>query len=597
VAAASTSPGLDASDSLEAQALARLPAASRVPTLVVGAGAPPEAASGDALVVVRSAAPVDPPFFCATPTQPPTDATLARELAALLAEAVLSVSPSRFASSLSRDADVAAIDEALGRLAVAALGAPLPALDARVPFLVERARAKAKAATVLVQTLEPGARYGLVVTRDLRTGLGPPRAAIGSSPRALIEPAGSTVPLGEIAALTPAERESLEQLAWAIESDLKRPARIAFQIGGAGPQVVSITPLRHSGRAAIALAAALVESGRLAPAAALDLVTPADLASALQLRLEPEPAQIVGRGVAAGGGTAVGYACFSPARAAVFAERALPPILFVEELVAEDSGALATSRAVVTVRGGITGEAAIMSRALAKPCVASGPVLSLATDAAVTPGGIRIDACDPVAVDGASGLIVHGACRRVCDLAADVAALLDWTSAHRIGSVVAAVAHPHDAALADALGADALAVLVPEAAVLAAGVRDVAALGPALAELFRRASRGPVYVRLETGHPPLAVAALAAADVERAVAEAAEQAGVSTIVLGVAGSPSLWRPGEADPGGPVVAWADAASLEVAADRVVRSAGCALACAPEQVPAARLALARAALRRQ
>jgi phosphohistidine swiveling domain-containing protein len=478
------------------------------------------------------------------------------------------MSPSRFLATIAKDAGAADVERSLSQLAAAGPIGPLPPPQDRISFLILRARTRSRGGTVLVQTLDPGARFGHLVTRDLRTGQGPPRGQLDASPRALVEPIGSLAPLAEIAELSAKDRGVLEELAAAVEADLKQPARIAFELGSQGPKLVAVTPLRHSGRAALALAVALFESGRLDAAAALQAVRPADVLSSLEVHLHPEPAQIVGRGVAAGGGVAVGHAFFSPGRAAAYA-LAGPgaPILIVEELVAEDSPVLALSRGVVTVRGGITGEAAIMARALAIPCVASGPSLTLAGGAAVSASGIRIEEGDAVAIDGSTGMIVRGACRRTCDVPADVHAVLAWTKGTPLPLIAGVVESEHDARLALALGADALAVLAAEGV-----AKEDADRARIVASIVGMAGTRPVFVTPNAAFPGLA----------------------GLTVLGSRGAPVLWagRNTDPEPDEPFLAWTAAPADGRVVASVVKGEGCGLACPPEQVPAARVALARA-----
>ena len=495
-----------------------------------------------------------------------------------------------------RDASTDEIEAALERLATAQLGGPLPPAAERLDFLADRARIRRPEVALVHQALDPAARNGLLLTRDLRSGLGPPRGQVKASLRALVEPLGPLVPVAELADLTSAAREQLTSLAWEVEAALRRPARIAFQVSARGVEVVGITPLAHAGRAAAVLASDLVERGVLQKTEALALVTPEDLTGAVELRLEPERHQIAGRGVAAGGGVGVGHACLAPARAAALERASLSPVLFVEELVAEDSAALGLSQGVVTVRGGITGEAAIMARALAKPCVASGPALTLAGGAAVTPAGLRIEEGDRVAIDGGTGLIVFGPCRRRCTMPDGVAKLLEWTTDYRETWVIATVAHELDVEGAADLGADGFLVLVPEALCLSSG-RDTSAesLARSLARLLEAA--GPerrVFIDADPDRRPLLLPGLTSESVVRAAEEASHLIGRSVALLG-ADAPPLWHADRDDPGGPVVVFAEASNLESAANRASLVPGGLLACAPKLVPAARLAAARVALR--
>ncbi len=583
------------SESSELALFGRLGAAAIVPTRLVRVGETPAPTPG-AMDVVRSAAPTEKPFFAAVLAENAQSPQITREVGALFAEAALGTSPTRFATLLSREATADEVEAVLGRLAAAQLGGPLPPVADRLAFLIERAFARNPSAMLVRQTLDPAARNGLLLTRDLRSGLGPARGQIKPSVRALLAPMGPLVPLTELGDLAPAARERLTSLASTVEAELRRPARIAFQVSERGVEVVAITPLAHAGRAAVVLAADLVDRGVLQKAEALTLVAPNDLTGAIELRLEPEEGQIVGRGVAAGGGIAIGHACLATSRAVDLDRANLSPVLFVEELVPEDSGALGVSQGVVTVRGGITGEAAIMARALAKPCVASGPALTLAGGAAVAATGMRIEEGDRVAIDGGTGLIVRGACRRRCEMPEGASKILAWTSEHRKAPVLATVAHEHDVTSAIELGADGLLVLVPEAVCLSAD-RDFKpeALARALARLLEAA--GPdkrLYVDVDPTRRPSFLAGLTSDAVTLAAAEASRLTGRAVLLLG-SDAPPLWRAGPADPGGPAVVFAEPQTLDQATRRVSLHPGGLLACAPKLVPAARLALAREALR--
>ncbi len=568
----------------------RLGADAVVPTTTFVPGAPVDMIAGDALYVVRTAAPAEPPFFGAL-AGPGASPALARDVVGLFAEAALGATPARFSACAPPGSSPGDMEAALERLA---LGQKLPPYPERIAYLVERARQKSSGATVLVQVLDPAAQFGLCVTRDLRSGVGPARGQLAPSIRALIEPLRPLRPLAEVEQLGDQHRAALDAMAASIEAELRRPARIAFQIGEQGIRVVAVTPLAHSGKAAVALAVDLVGRGVLGPEEALAIVEPRDLSSALEFRLEPDEAQIVGRGVAAGGGIAIGHACLSTSLAESYAAHRLSPVLFVEELVAEDSHALVASQGVVTVRGGITGEAAIMSRALAKPCVSSGSILTLAGGAAVATNGVRVRAGDRVAV----GLIVRGPCKLACDVSPGAQAVLAWTSGRARARVYAVVEHEHDAAAAFELGADAAIVMVPEGLALSCGVDgDDDALTGALERMLAIAGPGRVVmVAVDGAARPLLLPGLTADVVVRVAAEASRRAGRPLPIAGRDGALPIWRPGARDPGGAVIAWTDVATLDQASQRALAGAdvdaSTGLACAPQLVPAARLALARA-----
>ena len=117
--------------------------------------------------------------------------------------------------------------------------------------------------------------------------------------------------------------------------------------------------------------------------------------------------------IAAGTGLAEGFVALTPGQAEELHRAGLPSVLVIHEIMPEDIGALRASAGIVTVRGGITGEAAVMARGLAKPCVASGSALSLGSGEvhnAAAGGGIR--PYERITIDGGTGQIVRGAAAR-----------------------------------------------------------------------------------------------------------------------------------------------------------------------------------------
>ena len=103
------------SDSIEARTLARS-ATNVVPTRVVELDEElAEVASDGALIIVRTAAPREPPFFAVLAVGT-VDAALARASGGLFAEAVLGMSASRFLSTLPKDAGALEVEARLAAL-------------------------------------------------------------------------------------------------------------------------------------------------------------------------------------------------------------------------------------------------------------------------------------------------------------------------------------------------------------------------------------------------------------------------------------------------------------------------------------------------
>lgn len=107
------------------------------------------------------------------------------------------------------------------------------------------------------------------------------------------------------------------------------------------------------------------------------------------------------RGVGASPGHAKGILCFE-GDAAPNAEF----VLVCREGGAEDRALLEKASGVLSIRGGLTGDIAIMARVLGKPCVVSCHEVSLIGRELVLQGGVRIASGGAtVHLDGAAGTV------------------------------------------------------------------------------------------------------------------------------------------------------------------------------------------------
>jgi pyruvate,orthophosphate dikinase len=82
---------------------------------------------------------------------------------------------------------------------------------------------------------------------------------------------------------------------------------------------------------------------------------------------------LLARGMGASPGIATGGIVFRSDEAVAMAASGASVILVRTETTAEDVPGMRAAAGIVTTRGGITGDAAIVARSLGKPCIASCP--------------------------------------------------------------------------------------------------------------------------------------------------------------------------------------------------------------------------------
>lgn len=81
--------------------------------------------------------------------------------------------------------------------------------------------------------------------------------------------------------------------------------------------------------------------------------------------------QLIAKGMGASPGTATGHIVFHADDAVALANDGKPVIFVRIETTPEDVPGMKVAAGILTTRGGITGDAAIVARSLGKPCIAS----------------------------------------------------------------------------------------------------------------------------------------------------------------------------------------------------------------------------------
>jgi pyruvate,orthophosphate dikinase len=83
--------------------------------------------------------------------------------------------------------------------------------------------------------------------------------------------------------------------------------------------------------------------------------------------------ELLAKGMGASPGTATGAIVFRSEDAVTLAALGTSVILVRIETTSEDVPGMRVAAGIITTRGGITGDAAIVARSLGKPCIASCP--------------------------------------------------------------------------------------------------------------------------------------------------------------------------------------------------------------------------------
>ncbi|MCK9542998.1 MAG: pyruvate, phosphate dikinase [Novosphingobium sp.] len=236
--------------------------------------------------------------------------------------------------------------------------------------------------------------------------------------------------------------------------------------------------------AAVRIAVDMVDEGRIDPATALARVSAEQVATLLLPRLAPgavDGAQVAAQGEGACPGVATGVLVGDSDEAERRAAAGEDVILVRATTSPDDVHGMIAARAVVTEQGGSTSHAAVVSRALGRPCVVG-----------VGSGALALVG-QTVTVDGANGKVYAGALATETpreDEDARLSRLIDW--ARERSSIE--VLRPADAASDEAVDVDLLLAEGSPDDVEAALSGKAAARGSGLAnaEIARRARRAGV---------------------------------------------------------------------------------------------------------
>ncbi len=185
-----------------------------------------------------------------------------------------------------------------------------------------------------------------------------------------------------------------------LESENRDMQDIEFTVQSGTLYLLQSRSAKRAPEAAVRAAIDMVEEGMIDQATALQRITPEQVMTLLQPRLRvgaEEVARVVARGEGACPGVASGVFVTDPDEAERRAAAGEAVILLRATTSPDDIHGMIAARAVVTEQGGTTSHAAVVSRALGRPCV-----VGIGADSGAKSGAIGT-------VNGAAGLVYDGA--------------------------------------------------------------------------------------------------------------------------------------------------------------------------------------------
>jgi len=302
---------------------------------------------------------------------------------------------------------------------------------------------------------------GVAFSRDPRTG---ERKLFGEFlPNAQGEDivAGTRTPrpISDLEVLMPHCYRELEQVAARLERHFKEMQDIEFTIQRGKLWVLQTRTGKRTPQAAIRIAVDMVKERLISGREAFLRIEPREVEHVLHPTLEPGvEKEVVCRGLPASPGVAVGRVVFDPEEAVRLAERGENVILVREETSADDIKGIAAAAGVLTMRGGVTSHAAVVTRSMGKPAVVGcGEILIEREREEFKVRNRVFRKGDWITLDGSSGEVMAGRLPVASPgMAAELKELMLWSDMVKRLRVMANADNPQDAHVARQFGAEGI---------------------------------------------------------------------------------------------------------------------------------------------
>ncbi|MDR9459736.1 MAG: pyruvate, phosphate dikinase [Dehalococcoidia bacterium] len=177
-------------------------------------------------------------------------------------------------------------------------------------------------------------------------------------------------PLDTLRSIMPDLYTQLEDVALNLENHFGDMQDVEFTIEAGRLYILQTRAGKRSGGAAVKIAVDMSKEGLISTEEAIMRVSTEDLRALLHQHIEsPQKYNPLASGLAAAPGAAVGMVVFDPFEAVEAMKKNEKVILVRPETSPDDIQGVSAAVGVLTSRGGLTSHAAIVTRAMGKPCI------------------------------------------------------------------------------------------------------------------------------------------------------------------------------------------------------------------------------------
>jgi pyruvate,orthophosphate dikinase len=221
----------------------------------------------------------------------------------------------------------------------------------------------------------------------------------------------NTVPLADLERIDKASYDELIRIMETLETHYRDLCDIEFTIERGKLWMLQTRVGKRTAAAAFRIATQLVDQGLIDMDEAVSRVTGDQLARLMFPAFdESADKKLVGKGMNASPGAAVGKAVFSSAKAVELAGQGEHVILVRRETNPDDLDGMIAAQGILTSRGGKTSHAAVVARGMGKTCVCGAEELDVDVRAHrfAAPGGVVVSEGDVISIDGTAGRVYLG---------------------------------------------------------------------------------------------------------------------------------------------------------------------------------------------
>jgi len=302
---------------------------------------------------------------------------------------------------------------------------------------------------------------GVVFTRNPSTGA---RGLFGeylskAQGEDLVSGVRTPEPIEKLKQVMPAVYEELDGLGRKLEEYFRDMQDIEFTIESGKLYLLQTRNGKRSGYAAVKIAVDMVWEGTLTMKEAIMRSTVADIRSMLHKQLKnPAGHKVLVKGLNAAPGVVGGKVAFDYTAVQRMTNKGFPVILVRTETSPDDIQGIAAADGVLTQKGGLTSHAAIVTRAMGKPCVCGAEEINIDCELKqFTCGEQTVKEGDDITIDGSSGNIYNGLLPvKEVGVSTELSTLLAWCDGFKRLGVRANADTPEMIAQARQFGAEGI---------------------------------------------------------------------------------------------------------------------------------------------